>query len=849
MDQKVDLVVGFAETHNRMDTAALLLGLELLPRRKIEMHGSTLEEFDLDAVLARRPQLVLVDEVAHANLPGSRHAKRWQDVLEVLDAGIDVFTTLNVQHLESLNDVVAQITQVVVRETVPDSLLERADEIELVDVAPEELLTRLREGKVYLPDEAPRATGHFFRRGNLLALRELALRRIAERVDTDVRRYRERHGVNTTWATSESILVCVGPAPSSAKLIRAAQRMAAGLRAGWVAAYVETAGTGSLNDADRDRLECHLRLAESLGASVTRLEGLSVSEALLHYARKHNVTRMILGKPTHSRLRDRLRGSLLNELVRGSGDIDVHVISGLEADERATSMPDGTRKAKLGNGLLWAVGIMAATTALGALLRAAFAIPDVEMVYLLAVMITALWFGRGPSILAAALAVAAYDFFFVPPFYTFAVASTRYLLTFIMMFLVGLLLSELTARVKRQEIQARQREQHTNTLYALSRDLTAAGNRDEAARVVVFHAAQVFESAAHLMLPSTDGHLVEAARFPTDACLPNNGRTVAQWVFAHARSAGLGTETLAGSDAVCMPLGVAAAPVGTLSLQPRSGIPLRAEQREFLEAFNRQAAFALERIELADKARTAALRAKAEEMRSSLLSTVSHDLRTPLATITGSASALRNDDPALDEATRRELLDSICEEAERLEKLVSNLLSMTRLESGAIGIKPEWVPLEEVIGAALTRLEDKLGTRSVEIDIGPDIPLLSIDPVLLAQVFGNLLENATKYTASDAAITICARREDGHLTLHVCDQGPGLPDGSEEKIFEKFYRGNHSGVPGVGLGLSICRGIVEAHGGSMRAENASGGGARFLITLPISDSAPPVRLVANEDPS
>ena len=844
IDQKIEVVVGLVETHRRMDTAALLLGLEILPKRKIEYRGRTLEEFDLDIALQRRPKLILIDELAHTNAPGSRHPKRWQDILEVLDAGIDVFTTVNVQHLESLNDVIAQITHVIVRETIPDSILERADEIELVDIAPEELLTRLREGKVYLPDQAHRAADHFFQRGNLLALRELALRRTAQRVDADVQQYREQAGVDATWAAGEHILVCVGPAPSSARLIRAASRMAAGLRAPWVAAYVDASATGPMSDADRERLESHLRLAESLGGSVTRLEGTPISEALLSYARKHNVTRIILGKPTHSRLRDRLRGSLLNEVVRGSGDIDVHVISGITSDERPAPREPAPKQsiawARFGS----ATAIMAATTALGALLRWLFVIPDIEMVYLLAVMVTALRYGRGPSILAAALAVAAYDFFFVQPYSPFAVADGRYFLTFAMMFAVGLLLSELTARVRRQELEARQREEQTKVLYTLSRDLSAADSREAAAVTVARHAAEAFNSKSYLLLADAAGMLEEVARFPLGSALDRKEVVVAQWAFEHGRIAGLGTDTLPGSSTVCFPLRIGASSLGAIALQPEAAVPFRVEQREFLEAFNRQAAFAFERMKLADEARSAALRAKAEEMRSSLLSAVSHDLRTPLAAITGAATTMRGDVGVVDEATRKELLDSICEEAERLEKLVANLLDMTRLESGAIGLKREWVPLEEIVGSALTRLETKLADRDVKIELPTNLPLLSVDPVLFEQVFANLFENAIKYTPPDSPLYVRAKASDNQVVMEVLDSGPGLPEGSEAQVFEKFFRGNHVGIPGVGLGLPICKGIVEAHGGTLRAENRPEGGALFRITLPMADYAPSVPLEA-----
>jgi two-component system sensor histidine kinase KdpD len=847
IDQKLDVVVGLVETHRRMDTAALLLGLELLPKLKVEYRGRTLEEFNLDAALARRPKLILIDELAHTNAPGSRHTKRWQDILEVLDAGIDVFTTVNVQHVESLNDVVAQITQVVVRETIPDSILERADEIELVDIAPEELLTRLQEGKVYLADQAHRAADHFFQRGNLLALRELALRRTAQRVDADVQQYREQYGVDATWAASEHILVCVGPAPSSARLTRATGRMAAGLRATWVAAYVDAPSIGPMSDSDRDRLESHLRLAESLGGSVTRLEGTRVSEAILSYAKKHHVTRIILGKPTHSRLRDRVRGSLINEVVRGSGEIDVHVISGVVGDEHpAPREPASVTTPVNWNRYGWSAFIVAVTTALGAALRSALSVPDVEMVYLLAVMVAAVRLGRGPSILAAALCVVAYDFFFVPPVYTFAVADGRFFLTFLMMFVVGLLLSELTARLRRQQLDARQREERTKVLYALIRELSAADSRASAAGVVARHAAEAFDAKSYLLLANTEGTLEEVANFPVGPALDAKEMVVAEWAFEHGRVAGLATDTLPGSSTVSFPLRVGGTCLGALTFQPRSGAPFRVEQREFLEAFNRQAAFAFERMKLADEARSAALRAKAEEMRSSLLSAVSHDLRTPLAAITGAATTMRGDVGLVDETTRKELLDSICEEAERLEKLVANLLDMMRLESGAIGLKRDWIPLEEIVGSALTRLEGKLADRDVQIELPRSLPLLSVDPVLFEQVFSNLFENALKYTPSNSPICIRARVSDNSVIIEVADSGPGLAVGSEEKIFEKFFRGNHAGTAGVGLGLPICKGIVEAHGGTLRAENRPEGGALFRITLPIIENAPQVLLETEE---
>jgi two-component system sensor histidine kinase KdpD len=837
--QGVNVLVGVVETHGRKETAALLEGLEILPRRKLDYRGRTLEEFDLDAALARAPGLVLLDELAHTNADGVRHGKRWQDVLDLLDAGIDVFTTVNVQHVESLNDVVAQITQVQVRETIPDSLLERANEIELVDISPEQLLQRLQEGRVYLADQAARAASHFFKRGNLLALRELALRQTAEHVESDVREYREEHGVEATWPTSERVLVSVGPSPGSARLVRAARRMAAGLRAPWVAAYVEAMGRAPLTEPNRARLEANLRLAESLGALVVRLSGVDVAGPLLAYARKHNVTRLVIGKPTHSRWSDRLKGSLLDDVVRASADIDVHVISGDVPAEERNSQPSDPPVAPTWRPLayLLAAGLVGLTTAAAWGVRALHPVPDLEMLYLLAVMIAAAFLGSGPSIFAAGLSVAAYDFFFVPPHFTLSVTDGRYVLTFGMMFLVSFSLSALTTRLRRQEQEAVAREERAAALYSLSRSLGPLLEPAAAALVVARHAADAFGAAsAAVLVNGDDGQLALLGAHPPDIALGPTELGVTKWAFEHRKLAGLGTDTLPGSKAVCSPLVVGVETLGVLALFPSQARALNVDQRSFLEAFCRQAAFAFERVRLSRQARDAALRAKTEELRNALLSAVSHDLRTPLAAITGAATSLR-DDVALSAPSRKDLLESICEEAERLERLVANLLDMTRLEAGGVTPKREWVPLEEIVGAALTRLEAKLNERTVTTTIHEAVPLLSVDPVLMQQLFVNLVENATKYTPPRSPLEIQAQVDDAAVLIEVSDRGAGLGE-DPELVFEKFYRGSHAGVAGVGLGLPICRGIVEAHGGTLTAMNRDGGGTTFRIRLPRLAEAP-----------
>jgi two-component system, OmpR family, sensor histidine kinase KdpD len=840
-DQQLDVVIGVVEDHQRIETARMALGLEVIPRRKVEHRGHALDEFDLDAALARKPKLLLVDELAHNNVVGSRHAKRWQDVEELLDAGIDVFTTMNVQHVESLNDVVAQITRIQVRETVPDSVLERADTIELVDIAPEELLERLKDGKVYFPDQAKRAAQHFFQRGNLLALRELALRRTAQHVDEDVLEYREQHGVAVTWPAGERILVCIGPAPSSGRLLRTAARMATGLHCQWVAAYVEVTTVRPMSETDRVQLEAHLRVAESLGATVARLSGPRVADALLEYARKYNFTRVIIGKPTHPRFWDRVRGSLLDDVVRGCGDIDVHVISGAstsDAPPRNDRAPEGRSPRRH---YAAATLLVTATLAVALALRGVMQLPDPEMLFLLAVMITAVWFGRGPSVLAAGLGVACYDFFFIEPVHTFSVQDHRYFLTFGMMFAVGLAISNLTARLRRQQQDAQAREQRTAVLYAITRELAATDEPHQIGAIAARHAADIFAGSALVLSAATEGDLRPIGAFPDGAHLDAKDMVVAKWSDEHHALAGFGTDTLPGGDTLCAPLHVGQSRLGVLAIMPRNKVAIRAEQRAFLDVLCRQIAVALERIRLSEEAKQASLRAKTEEMRSSLLSAVSHDLRTPLASITGAATSLR-DDANLGTETRTELVESIVGEAERLERLVANLLDMTRLESGAMALKRDWVPLDEMVGSALTRLETRLGVRTVAVTIGPDVPLVRVDPVLFEQVFVNLLENAEKYTPAGSPLEIEAHSAGDYVEIDFIDHGAGLPPGTEARIFEKFYRGPHLGVSGAGLGLPICKGIIEAHGGTICAKSGISQGATFHISIPRGGTPPTLQL-------
>ena len=819
----VDVVVGVVETHGRSETARLTEGLTSLPRRVIDYKGSKLQEFDLDGALALKPALILVDELAHTNAPGDRHGKRWQDVLELLDAGIDVYTTLNVQHVESLNDVVAQITGVAVRETVPDAVLERADEIELVDVSPDVLLQRLREGRVYLPDQASRALERFFREGNLIALRELALRQTAHRVDAQMRGYMRSQGIRDTWAASERLAVCVGPDPSALRLIRAARRMADRLQAPWTAVFVEV--PGRVGEGAREAVVRAFRLAEELGGETITLSGASVADEVIAWAAQRNITRLIVGKPQRRGIAARLRRPLVDALVERSGNIDVFVITG-EADDTVPPLPF-RRPPPLGQ-YAWAAGVVGLASALGLALRAFLSTTDVAMLYLLAAVVIGSRVRQRPALFGSVLSIAAFDFCFVPPFYTFAVHDVTYVLTFAMMLAIAIIMSRLTGRIREQADASRAREQRTASAFALSRELAAAREPPEIVSTATRHIEDAFAGRVAFLLADPGGGL------PGD-----DG--VASWTFDHGQMAGLGTSTLPASPALYVPLQAAERVFGVVRVEPRDPRDVAdPEKRQQLESFVRQAAVALERAALAERNQASRLEVEAERLRTSLLSSLSHDLRTPLGSIEGAASSLLDSGPAVSPEVRRELAETILDESRRMTRLVANLLDMIRVESGSLAVQKQWVPLEEVVGVALIRLDARLSDHTVTTSLPPDLPLVSADDILLEQVFINLLENAAKYTAPGSPIEISAMARDGVVTVSVADRGPGIPSGDETKIFDKFYRASQGDtVGGVGLGLTICRGIIQAHGGRIWAERRAGGGAVLRFTLP-QDGPPPV---------
>ncbi|HEX8795257.1 MAG TPA: sensor histidine kinase KdpD [Polyangiaceae bacterium] len=846
-DQKRDVVIGIAETHGRYDTGSLLIGLELLPRRKVEHRGITLEEFDLDAALARKPQLLLVDELAHTNAPGSRHLKRWQDVQELLDAGIDVFTTMNVQHLESLNDVVAQITGVVVRETVPDAVFDTAYEVRVVDLPVDELLERLHEGKVYVPHQAARAIENFFKEGNLIALRELALRRTAERVEAKMRGYKAAHGIEESWHAGERILVCISPSPHSARLIRAARRMATSLHAELVGVYVETPASLRMSAPDRERLAQHLRLVESLGGDPVTLRAEDAAAETVHYARKRNVTKIVVGKPTHPRWRDAIRPSFLDEVVRQSREIDVYVITGEERDvstpPRETSTPERRTPHLELAGAAAAIVAVAASTVISWYGFGHDELPDVVMIFLLGVLLVSMRFGYVPSLLSAVLSVIAFDFFFVPPYFSFAVTDLRHIVTFAVMLLVAVVISHLTNRIRSQADSARNSERRTASLYALSRELGVAHGRERLIEVAERHIRDVFGGARIAVLtPGAHGMLEPVFKEPGTIDPGDKDLGVAEWAWLHQRPAGKSTDTLPSARALFLPLKGARGRVGVLAIYPSDATQLDdPDARQLVDTFAGLVGSAIERTELAEEARKARLRVETEQLRNSLLSSVSHDLRTPLAVVTGSTSALLDEHGPKDEKVRRELLQTAHEESLRLNRLVGNLLDMTRLEAGALRVQKEPQPVEEVVGAALGRMEDRLQGREVHTSIPLDMPLVPFDPALIEQVLINLLENATKYTPSGTPIDVSARVHDGEVEIEVADRGPGVDSRDRERVFEKFYRAREGEGGGVGLGLTICRGIVSAHGGRIWVDDRAGGGAVFRFTLPLEKKPPSLR--------
>ena len=834
--------VGVVETHGRADTEGIARDLPRLPLQDVVHRGQTLREFDLDAALAwGREQpggVLLLDELAHSNAPGSRHAKRWQDAQELREAGVEVWTTLNVQHLESLNDVVGGITGIRVWETLPDKVFDGADEVVVVDLPPDELLQRLKEGKVYLPAQAERAAKNFFRKGNLLALRELALRRTADRVDGQMQAYRREHmdlGRGSVWPNRESLLACVGPGGNGDKVVRSAARLAQQLGLDWHAVHVQTAR--ALSEPARQRVQRTLELAQSLGARTAELSAPEVAPALVGYAREHNLARLVVGRRERA-WRWPGRPSLAEALNQLADEMDVLQVAlpktAREPEPRARR-PRGLLAPQALRGYAAALAGVALTTAVASTLLRFMVPTNIAMLYLLNVVGVALRFGRAPAAVAALLGVAAFDFVFVEPRWSFAVGDAQYLVTFAVLLLVGLVIGQLAAGLQAQARAAQERERRVRGLYAMSRDLGAALVPEQVAEIATRFLRAEFGVASAVLAPplgATPGREVLAVLPVSGSASAQPDLGVAQWAFDHGQAAGQGTDTLPASPCLMLPLTAPMRLRGVLAVEGQVGDRKRRwtpEQRELLDTCAALLAISLERIHYIEVAQHSTLQIESERLRNSLLTAISHDLRTPLAALVGLADALKLT-PL--QAQQAEVADAMRRSALRMSALVSNLLDMARLQSGTVHLNRQWLPLQEVVGSALASVHEALAGRDVAVDLPAELPLVELDAVLIERVLVNLLENAAKYSAG--AIRITARAAGRQLEIDVSDAGPGFPAGREARLFDKFERGDReSATPGVGLGLAIAKAIVEAHDGRISAHNAATGGACVRIELPL----------------
>lgn len=838
----VDVVVGFVETHGRAETEALVRGLEVIPRKRLEYRGQVVEEMDLDAVIARRPKIALVDELAHTNAPLCRHPKRYLDVEELLSHGIDVYTAVNVQHIESLNDVVAQITHVRVRETVPDSIFDRADAIELIDLTPDDLIQRLREGKVYVPKQAERALEHYFSPGNLTALRELALRRTAERVDEQLLSHMQANAIAGPWAAGERILVCVSEDPRAAGLVRYTKRLADRLHAPFTAISIETRRALQLSDQERDRLADTLRLAESLGGEALTIPavGRRIAEDVINFAQGNNVTQIVIGKSTRSRWFEMARGSVVHDLVRRAGNISVHVVPGDELPDEAVSKTAVQTAARIEpfNPLpyLKALGIVLVGLGAAELLQPRLGIENVDLVLLTAVVAVAVRFGLWPSLLASLAASLAYNFFFLPPVYTFTITDPTNVAAFFFFMLIAILVSNVAARVRTQADTAIGRIRTTEQLYAFSRKLAGTATLDDVLWASAYQIALMLKVRVVLLLPE-DGLLTVKSGYPPEDQLDQADLAAADWAWSNDRPAGRGSDTLPGAKRLFLPMRTGRGPIGVIGIDnDRTGPLLAPDQRRLLDALVDQGALAIERVLLVEDMDRVKRTVESERLRSALLTSISHDLKTPLASVLGAASTLRDLAGALSDTEKGDLLATVIDESERLNRFIANLLDMTKLESGAIVPNTALHDLGEIVGSALRRASKILAAHTVELVLAADLPMLELDAVLFEQVLFNLLDNAAKYSLPESTIAINGRRERDQVVLEIADEGAGIPPDELESVFDKFYRaqkGDHV-RPGTGLGLAISRGFVEAMGGAIAAANRSDrSGAVLTIRLPV----------------
>jgi two-component system sensor histidine kinase KdpD len=836
-DEGMDVVIGLAETHGRRETEELMAGLEVLPRRKVDYRGRTIEEFDIDAALARKPQLIIVDELAHTNAPDSRHPKRWQDVDELLRAGVNVWTALNIQHLESLADVVSKITGVTVRETIPDRVLHQATDVVLVDITPDELLQRLKEGKVYVPETAQRAVQNFFTPRNLTALRELALRRTADRVDDQMVDFLRQGAIEGPWATSERLLVCVGADSASQKVVRAAARLATGLNAPWVALHVAGSGDDEQSAEAVKKIHEVLHLAERLGAQIERLSGSDLAGEVLKYAHRENITQIVIGRSRAS-LFGRLFGwSLTDEIVRRSEDVAVQVVMGGERKQ----VPKKTHWFRPREGQYWAGATaatlsVALTVAVGYLLDRSLSFPNLSVIFLVPVVLCAAWFGLWPAITASVLSFFACDFFFIDPRYQFTIRDPSEFLALVVFLVVAFVTGMLASRVREYSNFMRTRAETAQSLFEFSRNLSGASNLDEVLWAAVGQIQKTLDARCVVLLVPNDGELTLSAAWPPLDELDPGETSAARWVLEKSEPAGWRTGTLPNVRFQVRPLSTSRGVLAVAGVQfKKPDEPLSAQQEGTLTSLLEQTAIAVDRSMLVGEAVKAAALEENEKLRMTLLSSLSHDLRTPLTSITGAVTSLRQLGEKMSAFDRQDLLASIEEEAGRLSRFISNLIEMSRIEAGAIAPRREFIEVGDAVRTAVDRSRKAFPELKVSASLSQDLPLIKGDVNLLSNVLFNLLDNANKY--GDGSVAVYARREGADLVVSVTDEGQGVKPSDLERIFEKFYRGGRvdGRKAGTGLGLSICRGLVEAMGGTIIAQSPAvrRRGTRIVMRFPI----------------
>ncbi|HTK82325.1 MAG TPA: sensor histidine kinase KdpD [Bacteroidota bacterium] len=830
----IDVVIGYVETHKRLETEALVTGLPIVPRKRIEYKGASLEEMDLDAILTRRPPLVLVDELAHTNAPGSRHTKRYQDVQELLDNNIDVYTTLNVQHLESRADTVARITGSVMRETVPDSIFEQADEVEIIDIPPDELLKRLSDGKVYTPERSQQAIQNFFRKGNLTALREMSLRLTAERVEHQLRDYMQAERIRGPWKSGQRLLVGVTPSRDSVRLIRWTRRLAFAMQTSWVAVFVERAAP--LNEAQHDQFAKNIALARELGAEIITTADEDIAAALVRVAKEQNATQIIVGKSGEKRF---MQKSVVDRLIELSSDVDVYVTSGEEAEDRKPKalfrVPDiqsGFAQYAIATGIIVLVSVLCYpfTSLLG--------YQTVSLMLLLTVVLLPLRLGVGPVLLAAVLSALSWDFFFIPPRFTFFITTPQDVLMVVTYFAIAAVTGVLTVRVRAREKAVRLREERATALYSLTNDLSSANSQDEVVGAAVSNIKKFFNAEVAIFLSELDGDFVNRPHSASSYTPGDKELGVSAWVHWNEKRAGKFTDTLPFAEAIYLPLSGPRYPLGVIGVKPAQRFSL--DQEILLGNFISQISSALDREFLNEMAKQSVALAESERLYTTLFNSISHEMRTPITALLGASESLAQDNVGGRESIRRELAIEIQSAAERLDNIVQNLLAMTRLESGLIQPKLDWADVRDIINSSVAKLQKELSTHKLTIDISAGVSLVKVDFPLMEQVIVNLLRNAALHTPSTSCIKVTVTTEGKEVVISVADNGTGLPPDSLDKAFDKFYRVPGAKTGGIGLGLSIALGFVQAHKGSIHAENNEHGGAKFTVRLPFGPPAQPI---------